>query len=107
MLQQNTAANELIEKQKNRITDLEAEISIERENSASVSKSYESAKSEISSLKSSNEALARAVALNENTITLLQADNAKQRDRVKQANKAKWKAYGVAAVTVALKLLLP
>lgn len=107
LLQQNQAANELIEKQKNRIADLENELIVERENSASIGKSYESARIEISALKSSNEALTRAVALNEQTIELLKADNTKQRDKAKQANKAKWKAYAALAGVIALKFLIP
>lgn len=97
----------MIEKQATRITDLENELIVERENSASISKSYDSAKIEISSLKSSNEALARAVAINEGTIALLQEDNAKQRDKLKKANKDKWKAYAVAAGIIALKFIIP
>ena len=107
LINQNKAANDIIEKQNARIADLESQITVEQENSASIGKSYESAKTEISSLKSSNEALTRAVTLNENTVALLQQDNAKQRDKAKQANKAKWKAYGVAAVAVAIKFLIP
>lgn len=79
----------------------------ERENSASVSKSYELARIEIASLKQSNEALSRAVAINENTIALLQLDNQKQREKVKAANKAKWKAIAVAASVIALKFIIP
>jgi len=107
LIEQNKSANDLIEKQNSRINDLENELIVERENSASVSKSYELAKSEITSLKQSNEALARAVSLNEGTIALLQADNQKQRDKVKQANKAKWKAIAAAAGVIVLKVLIP
>ena len=107
LIEQNKSANDLIEKQATRITDLENELIVERENSASISKSYDSAKIEISSLKSSNEALARAVAINEGTIALLQEDNAKQRDKLKKANKDKWKAYAVAAGIIALKFIIP
>lgn len=107
LIEQNKSANDLIEKQNNRLTDLENELIVERENSASIAKSYELAKSEIGFLKQSNEALTRAVAINENTIALLQTDNLKQRERVKKANQAKWKAIAVAAVAVGLKLLIP
>lgn len=94
----------MIEKQKIRIADLEAEVALEKENSSSIGKSYEAAKSEIISLKQSNEALQRAVALNEQTIALLQTDNAKQKTAAKKANKAKWKARGVAAVLILLEI---
>ena len=97
----------MIEKQTARIADLESELASEKENSASVSKSYESAKTEISSLKISNEALARAVRINEGTIALLQEDNAKQRDKAKRATRDKWKAIAVAAGVIALKFLIP
>ena len=107
LIEQNKAATDLIEKQTARINDLENELIVERENSASVSKSYELSKTEISALKTSNEALSRAVAINEGTIAILQEDNARQRDKAKKANNAKWKAYGIAAVAVALKLLIP
>lgn len=107
LLIQNENAREIIQKQKTRIKDLETENALEQENSASISKSYETAKIEIASLKQSNEALFRAVATNEQTIALLQSDNTKQREKAKNANKAKWKAYAVAAGVVALKFLIP
>lgn len=106
LINQNKAANELIAAQKNRITDLEAEVADERENSASLGKSYEAAKSEISSLKSANEALSRAVSINEQTIELLKDENAKQKDKAKRANRDKWKAIIVAAGVIALKFAL-
>ncbi|HEX8637362.1 MAG TPA: hypothetical protein VF692_04820 [Pyrinomonadaceae bacterium] len=105
LLTQNENARTVIAAQEIRIKDLESEVAVEKENSASVSKSYESAKSEIVSLKQSNEALSRAVSINEQTISLLQADNTKQKDKAKKANKAKWKAYGVVAVDIALRLI--
>lgn len=107
LIEQNKAANDLIEKQAARIADLEAELVAERENSASIEKSYSLARTEIGYLKQSNEALSRAVAVNEQTIELLKADNEKQRAATRKAKKEKWKAYGVAAVAVALKLLIP
>lgn len=106
LIQQNENAREVIGKQEKRIETLEAELAAEKENSASIGKSYESAKSEIASLKQSNEALSRAVALNEQTIELLKEDNAKQRDKAKKANKEKWKARAVAAAVIALQFLL-
>lgn len=93
--------------QEARIADLESEVAVEKENSASVSKSYESAQFEITSLKKSNEALARAVAINEETIAKLQTDNAKQREKAKKANADKWKVVAVAAGVVILKFLIP
>jgi chromosome segregation ATPase len=105
LIQQNENAREVIGKQEKRITDLEAELAAEKENSASLGKSYESAKSEIVSLKQSNEALSRAVSINEQTIELLQADNAKQREKAKKANKEKWKARFAAAFLIAVQLI--
>lgn len=107
LIEQNKNARVLIAEQEKRIADLEAENAVEKENSASIGKSYESAKSEITSLKQSNNALARAVAINESTIAALQTDNAKQREKVKKANADKWKAVAVAAGVVILKFLIP
>jgi chromosome segregation ATPase len=107
LLTQNENAKSVIAAQENRIKDLESEVAVERENSASVSKSYESAKSEIVSLKQSNEALSRAVSLNEQTIALLQTDNQKQKDKAKRATRDKWKAIAVAAGAIALRFLIP
>lgn len=107
LLKQNDNAREVIAAQENRIKELEAEVAVERENSASIGKSYESAKSEISSLKQSNEALSRAVSINEQTIALLQADNQKQKEKAKRATRDKWKAVAVAAGAIALKFLIP
>jgi hypothetical protein len=107
LISQNENARTLIGVQEKRIADLESELTLEKENSDSISKSYEAAKIEISSLKTSNEALARAVQINETTIALLQEDNLKQRDKAKQANKGKWKAIAVAAGVIALKFIIP
>lgn len=107
LLKQNDNAREVIAAQENRIKDLESEVAAEKENSASIGKSYESAKSEISSLKQSTQALSRAVSLNEQTIALLQADNAKQKDKAKRATRDKWKAIAVAAGAIALRFLIP
>ena len=107
MIQQNEIARELIEKQEARISDLENELMTERENSVSIGKSYVAAKSEITSLKTSNAALARAVTINEDTIAKLQADNIKQREKAKNAEKTKWKVIAVAAGVIALKFILP
>lgn len=107
MIRQNESARDLIAVQKQRIADLESELAVEREDKVSISKSYESAKTEIVSLKSSNAALERAVALNENTIALLQTDNAKQKEKARKATKEKYKAYAVAGVVILLKFLIP
>ena len=106
LIEQNSNARELIAAQNKRIGDLENELVVERENSASFSKSYAAAASEINSLKTSNAALLKAVALNEQTVALLQTDNAKQREKAKKATREKWKAYAVAAATVAATVLL-
>lgn len=107
LIEQNKNARDLIEKQNTRIADLENELIVERENSASVVKSYDSAISEISSLKSSNESLSKAVAINEQTISILQADNVRQREKAKKANLGKWKIIAAAAGVIALKFLIP
>jgi hypothetical protein len=107
LLADNENKRALIFEQQKRITDLESQIAVEQENFASIGKSYESAKTEIVFLKKSNEALVRAVATNEQTIALLQSDNAKQREKAKKANNAKWKAYAAAAAAIALQFLLP
>jgi hypothetical protein len=106
LLTQNETAREVITRQKQRINDLEAEGSVERENSDSLSKSYTSAKSEIASLKQSNEALARAVAINEDTISKLAADNSKQREKAKKATREKWRAYAIAGGILVLKIFV-
>ena len=107
LLQQNENDRALISKQENRIADLESELIVERENSASISKSYETAQSEITSLKTSNAALARAVAVNEEVVAKLQTDNAKQRERATRATGDKWKVIIIAAGIIALKFILP
>lgn len=96
----------MIDAQKSRIKDLEAEVAAEKENSGSIAKSYLSAVKEIDALKRSNAALERAVAMNESTIEMLKTDNDKQRAKVKKANREKVKAYVVAGVALALKFLL-
>lgn len=107
LIEQNKNARVLISKQENRIKDLESELAEEKENSNSLFKSYESAKSEISSLRESNAALTRAVAINENTIAILQEDNKKQRDKAKNATKKMWQAIAVAAGSIALRFIIP
>lgn len=96
----------MIEVQNARIKDLEAELAAEKENSDSLGKSYAGAKSEIDALKRSNAALERAILLNEQTIELLKLEVDRQREKVKKANKDKWKAIGVAAGAIALKIFL-
>ena len=105
LIEQNKNACEVIALQERRITDLEAELAAEKENSASLGKSYESAKNEIASLKESNAALARAVKINEGTIALLQEDNAKQRAKADKANKEKWKARVIAVIAIASRFI--
>ena len=107
LLKENKESKNSIAAAENRIADLESELIVERENSASISKSYETAQSEITSLKSSNTALARAVAINEDTIAKLQTDNAKQRGKVKNANKTKWSLIAGVVGLIALKFILP
>lgn len=106
LIEQNEAARLVIAASEKRINDLEAEVAATRENSASVSRSYESAKSEITALKFSNEALSRAVAINEDTINKLREDLDKQREKAKKATRDKWKAIVVAGGIIAVKLLL-
>lgn len=86
LLGENAASRKLIEKQTARIETLEAELSAEKENSESLSRSYENAKSEITSLRTANAALERAIAINEKTIALLQTDLEKTR-----ASRKKWR----------------
>ncbi len=107
LLTQNKEAKNVIVAQENRIEDLENELIVTRENSNSISKSYTAAQSEILSLKTSNAALARAVAINEDTIAKLQTDNIKQREKAKNAQKTMWKVIAGAAGVIILKLILP
>lgn len=106
LIEQNKNARDLIEVQNARIKSLEAEVAAEKENSRSITVSYDFAVREIDALKKSNEALSRAVAMNESTIEMLKADNDKQKAKVKKANKEKVKAYIVAGVAIALKIFL-
>lgn len=107
LLRQNEEAKAVIAKQENSIIDLKSELSVERENSASVSKSYGEAQKQIKFLEDSNAALVRAVAVNESTVALLSQDNAKQKEKARKATSAKYKAYAVAGVVILLKLLIP
>jgi peptidoglycan hydrolase CwlO-like protein len=107
LLDQNDKARELITAQEARIKDLEAEVSAERENGASLGKSYKAAQSEIDSLKRANEALHKAVSVNEQTISLLQTDRDKWKDKAKKETRSKYKAYIVAGGLLLLKFLLP
>lgn len=92
LLDQNREAKNVIEKQEKRIKDLEAEVSLEKENSASIGTSYEKAKSEIESLKSANDALHKAIAINEQTIAIVQSDRDKWKGKAKKESKEKWAA---------------
>jgi TolA-binding protein len=107
LLDQNDKAKSLITAQEKRIQDLEAEFSAEKENGESIGKSYTAAQSEIDSLKAANEALHKAVSVNEQTISLLQNDRDKWKDKAKKGKKAKYKAYIGLAGMIALKFLLP
>jgi len=107
LLDQNDKARELIKAQNDRIAVLETEKAAERENGESLSKSYASAQKEIESLRSANEALHKAVAVNEQTISLLQTDRDKWKGKAKHETRAKYKAYLIAAGMIVLKFLLP
>jgi peptidoglycan hydrolase CwlO-like protein len=107
LIDQNEKAKALITTQETRIKDLEAEVSAERENGESLTKSYAAAQAEISSLKNANESLHKAVTINEQTIALLQSDRDKWKDKAKKETRAKYKAWAVAAGVIALKFLLP
>jgi chromosome segregation ATPase len=80
------AARELIRVQNEQIAALENQLQTETENSSSINRSYENAKSEINSLRTANDALEKAVALHTETITLLQSDLIKERQ-----SKKKWR----------------
>lgn len=107
LIAENKNARGVIEAQEKHITDLEAQIAGEQEKSESLEKSYLSAKSEIESLRSSNEALRRAVKLNEQTLALLAEDNSKQKEKARKAEKKKYQAYLIAIGAIALKFLIP
>lgn len=104
---ENEKANDLIFAQAARIETLETELAAEKENSNSISKSYELSLREISLLKQSNDALTRAVELNEQTIAALSTDRDKWRTEAKKQKKGKYKAIVVAASAIAFKLLIP
>jgi len=95
----------VINKQPAHITDLEAEGTAEKENSSSLNRSYENAKSEINSLRNANDALTKAVALNEQTIALLQGDLTKERASRKKWQKRTFQAVGTLAAIVFTKIL--
>lgn len=107
LLDENAKAREIIAAQEKRITDLEAQTAAEKENSDSIERSYNLAKSEIDSLRRANDALSRAVTLNEQTIALISSDRDKWKTEAKKQKKGKYKAYLIAAGAIALKLLIP
>jgi len=107
LLDQNEKARDLIAAQEKRIADLETEIAAEKENSQSVTRSYDSAKREIDSLRAANEALHKVIVLNEQTIAALQADRDHWKDKAHKEKMGKYKAYIVAAGVIALKFLIP
>ena len=105
LLVENAASRELIKKQAARIADLELEVVAEKENSESTSRSYEAAKSEITSLRTANAALERAVALNEKTIALLQTDLTKERESKKKWRSRTFKIGATLAAILITKIL--
>jgi glucosamine 6-phosphate synthetase-like amidotransferase/phosphosugar isomerase protein len=107
LIDQNEKARALIDAQDAHIKDLEVQLSAERENGESLSKSYAAAQAEIDALKSANDSLHKAVALYEQTISLLQTDRDKWKGKAKHERNAKLKAYAIAAGLIALKFLLP
>lgn len=107
LLDQNEKARQLIVAQEKRVKDLEAESAAERENGESVGRSYAAAQAEISALRSANESLHKAVALNEQTIAMIQSDRDRWKDKAKKEKSAKYKAYIVAAGVIALKFIIP
>jgi len=107
LIDQNEKARALIAAQETRIKDLEAEVAAEHENGESLSKSYTAAEAEITALRQANEALHKAVAVNVQTVAMLQTDRDKWKDKSKHERNSKYKAYVVIAGVIALKLLLP
>lgn len=107
LLDQNEKGRELIAAQEKRIADLEALAAAEKENGESTAKSYQLAVGEIESLKSANAALHRAIALNERTIAMIEADRDKWKTEAKKAKKAKYIAWAITAGTIALRIFTP
>jgi chromosome segregation ATPase len=105
LLDQIDGANTVIEANKTNIAALEAEIKLEKENSASLNNSYEAAKREIVALRTANDALQKAVELNNQTITLLKSDNEALKLKNKRLKKDKLRAYAVALGIFLIKVL--
>jgi predicted transcriptional regulator len=77
----------LVAEKKAEISALEAQLTTERANGASLSKSYASAEKEIERLRSATDALLRAVALHEQTIKLLTDAKEKAEHKARKSNK--------------------
>lgn len=107
LLDENEKGRALIAAQEKRIKDLEALAAAEKENGDSTAKSYQLAVAEIESLKAANAALHKAIALNERTIALIEADREKWKDSAKKAKKQKYIAWVVAAGSIALRFFTP
>jgi chromosome segregation ATPase len=99
------AARALVAANNERINTLDSQIKLETENSSSLSRSYEAAKSEIMSLRAANAALERAIASQEKTIALLQAELSKERKSKKKWQKRALSLAAVAALSLLGKLL--
>jgi chromosome segregation ATPase len=82
-----TAGRAAVAEKNAEIDALEAQLSVEKANGESLSKSYADATREIEQLRSATDALGRAVALNEQTIKLLTDAKQKAEHRAKKANK--------------------
>gem|GEM_PF-6422657 len=95
------AARTLVNAQNDQIAALENQVKTETENSTSLNRSYQNAKSEINSLRAANDALTKAIVLNEQTIALLQGDLREER-----ASKKKWRSrtFKVGATLAAIVL---
>jgi hypothetical protein len=107
LLDENEKGRALIAAQERRIKDLEVLAAAEKENGDSTAKSYQLAVGEIESLKSANAALHKAIALNERTITAIEADREKWKGDAKKHKKQKYIAWAIAAGSIALRFFTP
>jgi Ni,Fe-hydrogenase maturation factor len=92
--------------QTERITALEAQVTVEQSNASSIAKSYESSVREIESLRSANSALERAIVLHEQSIAILQDREKTLSREVKKQRKRAVVAGLIAVGTIASRLLL-
>jgi len=84
-----TTGRALVATQKDQITALVAQLAVERANGASLSKSYEDAEREITSLRTATAALERAITLHEQSIGILKEGKERaERDAKKQRKRA-------------------